>query len=214
MKTSIRVLVANGPRLFRELVVSTLLKHSGIKIVGEAKNEKDVPSLVAETKPNVLLIALDESRRRPPMCDQLLHKFPGLRIVAVAPNTNLGTLYWASLEIHSTTMGTSKNVLLKVMRDSVSRNLKPWSCRNLWASKILLGSRIWSGGFGSGEVKEVKDRCLLKPVDHAKMAVLTGLNGSLAFTSNTSALSSRGLGHRPLTAVTRVRIPLALPTLS
>ncbi len=121
METSIRVLVANGPRLFRELVVSTLSKHSGIKIVGEAKNEKDVPSLVAETKPNVLLIALDESRRRPSMCDQLLHKFPGLRIVAVASNTNLGILYWASLKIHSTTMGTSKNVLLKVMRDSVSR---------------------------------------------------------------------------------------------
>jgi chemotaxis response regulator CheB len=121
METSIRVLVANGPRLFRELVVSTLSKHSGIKIVGEAKNEKDVPSLVAETKPNVLLVALDESRRRPSMCDQLLHKFPGLRIVAVAPNTNLGILYWASLKIHSTTMGTSKNVLLKVMRDSVSR---------------------------------------------------------------------------------------------
>jgi chemotaxis response regulator CheB len=114
-------LVANGPRLFRELVVSTLSKHSGIKIVGEAKNEMDVPSLVAETRPNVLLIALDESRRRPPMCDQLLHKFPALRIVAVAPNTNLGILYWASLEIHSTTMGTRKNVLLKVMRDSVSR---------------------------------------------------------------------------------------------
>jgi chemotaxis response regulator CheB len=121
VETSIRVLVANDPRLFRELVVSTLSKHAGIKIVGEAKNEKDVPSLVAETKPNVLLIALDESRRRPFMCDQLLHKFPGLRIVAVAPNTNLGILYWASLEIHSTTMGTSKNVLLKMMRDSVSR---------------------------------------------------------------------------------------------
>ena len=121
METSIRVLVANGPRLFRELVVSTLSKHEGIKIVGEAENEKDVPSLVAETKHNFLLIALDESRRRPALCDQLLCKYPGLRIVAVAPNTNLGILYWASLEIHSTTMGTSKNVLLKVMRESASR---------------------------------------------------------------------------------------------
>jgi hypothetical protein len=105
METSIRVLVANGPRLFRELVVSTFSKHSGIsgiKIVDAS------------------LIALDESRR-PSMCDQLLHKFPGLWIVAAAPNTNLGILYWASLEIHSKTMGTSKNVLLKAMRDSMSR---------------------------------------------------------------------------------------------
>ncbi len=121
METSIRVLVTNGPRLFRELVISTLSKHAGIKIVGEAKDKKDVPSLVAETKPNVLLIALDESRRRPSMCHELLRKFPGLRIVALAPNTNLGILYWVSLKIHSTTMGTSKDVLLKVMRDSVSR---------------------------------------------------------------------------------------------
>jgi DNA-binding NarL/FixJ family response regulator len=121
IETSIRVLVANGPRLFRELVISTLSKHAGVEIVGEAKDKKDVPSLVAETKPNVLLIAMDESRRRPSMCDELLRKFRGLRIIALGPNTNLGTLYRVSLKIHSTTMGTSKDVLLKVMRDSVSR---------------------------------------------------------------------------------------------
>jgi chemotaxis response regulator CheB len=121
METSIRVVVANGPRLFRELVVSTLSKHAGIQIVGEAESDEDVPPLVAETKPNFLLIALDESRRRSSMCDQLLRKFPGLRIIAVAPNTNLGILYWTSLEIHSTQMGASKNALLKMMRDSASR---------------------------------------------------------------------------------------------
>jgi chemotaxis response regulator CheB len=118
MKTSVRVLVANGPRLFRELVVSTLSKDAGIEIVGEAADEKDVLSLVAETKPDVALITLDEARRRPPLCDELLKKFPGLRIIAVAPNTNIGVSYWASLQIHSTTMGASKDVLLKVMRDN------------------------------------------------------------------------------------------------
>jgi AmiR/NasT family two-component response regulator len=59
METSIRVLVANRPRLLRELVLSTLSEQAGISIVGEAENEKDVPSLVAETKPDFLLIALD-----------------------------------------------------------------------------------------------------------------------------------------------------------
>jgi hypothetical protein len=34
----------------------------------------------------------------------------------------------------------------------------------------------------------------------------------LAITRKAPALSSRGLGHRPLKAETRVRIPLALPT--
>jgi DNA-binding NarL/FixJ family response regulator len=121
METSIRVLVANRPRLLRELVLSTLSEQQGISIVGEVENELDVPSLVAQTRPDFLLIALDESKRRPPLCDQLLKKFPELRIIAVAPNTNIGIFYWASMEIHSTTMETSEEALLEVMRGKTTR---------------------------------------------------------------------------------------------
>ena len=121
MESSVRVLVANRPRLLRELVLSTLSDQAGISIVGEAENEKDIPSLVAETKPDFLLIASDESSRRPPLCNQLLKEFPALRIIAVAPNTNVGVLYWASLEIHSTTMEASEEALLGVMRGKTTR---------------------------------------------------------------------------------------------
>lgn len=121
METSVRVLVANRPRLLRELVLSTLSEQDGISIVGQADNEKDVPSLVAETKPDFLLIALDESRKRPALCDMLLRKFPALRIIAVALNTNVGVFYWASLEIHSSTMEASEEALLEVMRTKAAR---------------------------------------------------------------------------------------------
>jgi DNA-binding NarL/FixJ family response regulator len=117
----VRVLVANRPRLLRELVLSTLSEQAGINIVGEAENEKEVPSLVAETKPDFLLIALEESRRRPPLCDQLLKEFPALKIIAVAPNANLGIFYWASVEIHSTAMEASEEALLEVMRGEEKR---------------------------------------------------------------------------------------------
>jgi chemotaxis response regulator CheB len=118
METSVRVLVANRPRLLRELVLSTLTGQAGIEVVGEAENERDVPSLVVKTKPDFLLIGLDESRRRPALCDLLLREFPALRIIAVAPNTNVGIFYWASFEIHSTTMEASEEALLGVMRKS------------------------------------------------------------------------------------------------
>ena len=120
MDTSVRVLVANRPRLLRQMVLSTLSEQAGIRVVGEAENENDVPSLVAETKPDFLLIALDESRRRPPLCDLLLKDFPALRIIAVAPNTNVGIYYWASFEIHSTTMEASEKALLDVIRKSAA----------------------------------------------------------------------------------------------
>lgn len=80
MDTSVRVLVANRPRLMRELVLSTLSEQAGIRVVGEATNEQDVPALVAETKPDFLLIALDESHKRPALCDVLLKEFPALRM--------------------------------------------------------------------------------------------------------------------------------------
>lgn len=120
MEADVRVLVANRPRLLREMVLSTLSEQPGINIVGEVENETDVPSVVAETKPDFLLIALDEPRRRPPLCDQLLRKFPALRIIAVAPNSNLGIFYWASLEIHSTSMEASEEALLGVVRGQIN----------------------------------------------------------------------------------------------
>jgi chemotaxis response regulator CheB len=116
METIIRVLVANRPRLLRELVMSTLSEQAGISVVGETDDERDVPSMVAAMKPDFLLIALDEPQRRPPLCDLLLREFPALRIIAVAPNTNIGMHYWASFEIHSTTMEASEKALLEVLR--------------------------------------------------------------------------------------------------
>ncbi len=116
MDASVRVVVANRPRLLRELVLSTLSGQAGIEVVGEAENEQDVPSLVAATKPDFLLIALEESRRRPPLCDLLLREYPALRIIAVAPNTNVGIFYWASFEIHSRTMEASEEALLEAVR--------------------------------------------------------------------------------------------------
>lgn len=121
MDTNVRVLVANRPRLMRELVLSTLSEQAGIRVVGEATDEQDVPSLVAETKPDFLLIALDESQKRPALCDVLLREFPALRIIAVAPNTNVGIFYWASFEIHSTKLEASEAALLEIMRGKSAR---------------------------------------------------------------------------------------------
>jgi chemotaxis response regulator CheB len=118
METSIRVLVANRPRLLRELVLSTLSEQAGISVVGETDNEREVPALVAKTKPDFLVIALDEPQKRPPLCDVLLRDFPTLRIIAVAPNINVGIHYWASFEIHSTTLEASEKALLEVLRRS------------------------------------------------------------------------------------------------
>ena len=116
MENAVRVLVANRPRLLREMVLSALAEQKGINVVGEADDERDVPEMVERTKPDFLLIGMEEGRKRPRLCDVLLKQYPSLRIIAVAPSSSLGIFYWASFEIHSAKLEASEEGLLEVIR--------------------------------------------------------------------------------------------------
>ena len=101
MDRSIRILVANRPKLMRELILATLADEPGIEIVGEVSDEAEIRDRVHQTSPDLLVIALDEPAKRPDICDTLLRDHPGLRIIAVASQQNCSVFYWASFDIHS-----------------------------------------------------------------------------------------------------------------
>src|SRR5256885_1644788 len=71
MENTVRVLVANRPRLLREMVLSALSEQEGIDVVGEAEDERDVPEMVARTRPDFLLIGMEEGRRRSRPCSKV-----------------------------------------------------------------------------------------------------------------------------------------------
>ncbi len=54
MPRSIRVLVANRPKLMRELIVSTLADEPGVEIVGEVADEAEIAEKVREVSPDLL----------------------------------------------------------------------------------------------------------------------------------------------------------------
>ena len=99
MEKSIRVLVANHPRLMREIVLTTFADQPDIEIVGEVADESDISESVKRTMPNVVVIALDQPGIRPRICDELLREYPEVRVIAVAPEKNYIVYYWASFEI-------------------------------------------------------------------------------------------------------------------
>src|SRR5438093_510312 len=100
MQKAIRVLVANRPRLMRELVLNTFADQPDIEIVGEVGEESEISESVKKTLPNFVVIALDHPDRRPAICDELLREYPEVRVIAVAPEKNFVVYYWASLNIH------------------------------------------------------------------------------------------------------------------
>lgn len=112
---AIRVLVANRPRLLRELVLTTLSDQPDIEVVGEAVDEIEIPSLIERTRPDFLFIAQEEPHR-PPLCDLLLRQHPQLRIIAVAPDQSHSVYYWASFDIHASSFEASEDSILETVR--------------------------------------------------------------------------------------------------
>ena len=120
MEKPIRVLVANRPRLMRELILTTFSDQSDIEIVGEVADEADIPVSVQKTNPDVVVIAQDKLGERPSICDAVLRQRPDIRIIAVAPHDNYSVHYWASLNIHSHDVEASEEAILGVLRTKVS----------------------------------------------------------------------------------------------
>lgn len=117
MGRSIRILVANRPKLMRELILATLSDEPGIEIVGEVSEEAEIRQRVRQTSPDLLVIALDEPAKRPDICDTLLRDQPGLRIIAVASQQNCSVFYWASFDIHSSQIEPSEQGILNAVRN-------------------------------------------------------------------------------------------------
>ena len=116
MSESIRVIVANRPRLMRELLIETIAEQPDIEIVAEVQNEDEIAPKVAETHPDFLIIALEDSNERPPLCDTLLRRYPEMRILALAPDRNIGIFFWASFDIHSAPVEVSEAGILSTLR--------------------------------------------------------------------------------------------------
>jgi chemotaxis response regulator CheB len=116
MEKAIRVLVANQPRLLRELILSTFADQPDIEIVGEVVNESEISAKVTTTDPNFVVIALDDPNKRPAICDDLLREHPNLRVIAVAARKESVVYYWASLDIHSSNIEASEEGILNTLR--------------------------------------------------------------------------------------------------
>ena len=120
MEKPIRVLVANRPRLMRELILTTFSDQPDIEIVGEVADEADIPECVEKTNPDFVVIALDRLGERPSVCDTVLRRHPDVRIIAVAPHHNYSVHYWASLNIHAHDIEASEESILGVVRANAS----------------------------------------------------------------------------------------------
>ncbi|MGD0758638.1 MAG: hypothetical protein ABR921_07015 [Candidatus Sulfotelmatobacter sp.] len=113
----VRVLVANRPRLIRELVMATISDQPDIEIVGEVADEDQLVEVVEQVQPDVLILAMDDPEKRVGQCGFLLGRYPQMKILALAPEQNRGTYYWASIDIRTKPVESSEAGILNAVRE-------------------------------------------------------------------------------------------------
>ena len=116
MEKAIRVLVANRPRMMRELILATFADQPDIEIVGEVANDEEIPNTVEKTLPDLVVVAVDDPAKRPLVCDVVLRQHPQIKIIGVDVKQNYSVYYWASFDIHSSTIEASEEAILSAVR--------------------------------------------------------------------------------------------------
>ncbi|HZR67184.1 MAG TPA: hypothetical protein VFA85_18740 [Terriglobales bacterium] len=118
----IKVLVANRPRLMRELVLATISEQPDIEVLGELEDDSKIAEAVAASNPDFVIIALDQAGVRPPICDYLLVHHPLVKVLAVAPEENDSVFFWS--DIRSTPVESSEEGILNVIRGKTHSRLE------------------------------------------------------------------------------------------
>ncbi len=112
-----RVVVANRPRLMKDLVLATIGDQPDIEIVGEAEDDDAITELVERTRPDYLIIAHEQPEVRPGLSGFLLGRYPNMKILALAAERNSGVFYWAFVDIRSMPVESSEQGILNLLRN-------------------------------------------------------------------------------------------------
>ena len=117
MEKAIRVLVANRPRMMRELILATFADQPDIEIVGEVASDEDIPTTVERTLPHLVVVALEERGRRPRVCDVVLRQHPDIKIIGVDTKQNYSVFSWLSPVLFSPKSVRCSNSLIALHTD-------------------------------------------------------------------------------------------------
>ncbi len=97
--------------------MATISDQPDIEVVGELAEGSDLTEAIEQVQPDVLILAMDEPEKRMGQCGFLLGRYPNMRILALAPEQNLGIFYWAIVDIRTKPLESSEEGILNAVRE-------------------------------------------------------------------------------------------------
>src|SRR5437867_13262877 len=90
-----RVLLANEPRRFREMLQRVMQNTPGIEVVGEVTEQAALRAAIMETGAHWLIVSLTADGGLPAVIEPLLGEFPSLCVLGVAEDGSHAEIRWA-----------------------------------------------------------------------------------------------------------------------
>lgn len=146
MKTNhkpIRVILANRPRLFREMLLRVLSKDIDLEVVAEIVNLDDLPEAIRQTSAHWVLVSLLPSGNLPFYTDLLMNLYPKLSVLALAGDGSQMKVKSGS-EFEASIVGASLKDLLMIMHSFLHLN----------------HASLWSGWINTMDVTNLKPESL------------------------------------------------------
>lgn len=111
-----RVILANQPRLLREMLRRVISKAPDIHVIGETGDSATLCHLIAHRDAHWVVLSLNPDGGIPALANTLLAENPGIKVIAVAADGSLVKVYWTEAqERHFADL--SLTGFLGVMRD-------------------------------------------------------------------------------------------------
>jgi AmiR/NasT family two-component response regulator len=96
--------------------MATIVDQPDIELLGEVGDRDDLTDAVEHSRPDVLILAMDDQERYRVQCGFLLGRYPEMRIIALAPEQNRASFYWAFVDIRSHALESSEAGILAAVR--------------------------------------------------------------------------------------------------
>jgi hypothetical protein len=117
--------MANGPRLFRQLVRRALVTVSDLEVVGVIANLTDLTLLIECDEPDWLIAALRPDGLLPEMVEAVLTQFPSLNVLGVALDGGRIKTWWAHRREEETFTDITFEEMIRILRYGSGQRIGP-----------------------------------------------------------------------------------------
>jgi len=121
---TVKVLLANRPRMLRELLRDLIQRQADMEVVGEMLDPVELLLAVGETHADVVVVGLPDSDDEPGICSHLLAEYPHLLILALSPERDRAFLYRLGICKEQLSKASDEEILAAIRQaevDNISR---------------------------------------------------------------------------------------------